>query len=141
MSTLKRMWVPIVMLVVITVASFAVTRFHSYFGSRPAFAGGDAGDRLVEFNPKRVLYNVWGPANSAVEVDYLDEHAQPQRVLQATVPWSYEIVTTDTAVLATVVAQGDADSIGCRITVNGVVRDERTTDGHQAQTHCIVKSA
>jgi len=141
MSSLKRMWVPLVMVVVISLTAFAVTRFHSYFGSHPAFAGGEAGDRLVEFNPKHVLYSVWGPANTAVEVDYLDEHAQPQRVLAATVPWSYEIVTTDTAVVATVVAQGDADSIGCRITVNGVVRDERTIDRHRAQTHCIVKSA
>lgn len=141
MALLRRQWILLVMMVVVAVASFGVVRFHSYFGQKSASVGGDPGDTLVEFNPKHVLYDVWGPPNSEVEVDYLDEHAQPRRVLGTTVPWSYEIVTTDTAVIATVVAQGDADSIGCRITVNGVVRDERTFDGHRAQTHCIVKSA
>ena len=37
-------------------------------------------------------------------------------------------------------AQGDGDSITCRITVDGVVKDERTTSGLNAQTFCLVKS-
>jgi hypothetical protein len=143
MALLKRLWVPVVMVVVVLTAALAVTRLHAVFAERSATAGASngGGDTLVQFNPKHVLYDVWGPEGAVVEVDYLDEHAQPQRVMTASVPWSYEIVTTDTAVIATLVVQGDADSIGCRITVNGVVRDERTVDGHRAQTHCIVKSA
>ncbi|HUE33646.1 MAG TPA: MmpS family transport accessory protein [Mycobacterium sp.] len=142
MALVRRMWIPLVMLVVIALASFMVIRLHGVFGRQSASAGGaDPADTLVQFNPKHVLYDVWAPPGTEVEVDYLDEHAQPQRVLSAAVPWHYEIVTTDTAVIATVVAQGEADSIGCRITVNGQVRDERTFDGHRAQTHCIVKSA
>ena len=142
MALLKHLWVPAVMVVVVLTASLAVTRLHAIFAQQSASAGAtDGGDTLVQFNPKHVHYDFWGPRGAIVEVDYLDEHAQPQRVMTASVPWSYEIVTTDTAVVATVVAQGDADSIGCRITVNGVVRDERTIDRHRAQTHCIVKSA
>jgi hypothetical protein len=38
-------------------------------------------------------------------------------------------------------AQGDSDQIGCRITVDGVVRDEKSRDGHNAPTFCLVKSA
>jgi len=37
--------------------------------------------------------------------------------------------------------QGDSDQIGCRITVDGTVRDEKSTDGVNAQTFCLVKSA
>jgi hypothetical protein len=37
--------------------------------------------------------------------------------------------------------QGDSDHIGCRITVDGTVRDEKSTDGVNAQTFCLVKSA
>jgi Mycobacterium membrane protein len=104
MARVKRMWVPLVMVLVIAIASFAVVRLHGVFGRQPASVGGANGvDTLVQFNPKHVLYDVWGPAGSAVQVDYLDEHAQPQRVATATVPWSYEIVTTDTAVIASVV--------------------------------------
>jgi hypothetical protein len=142
MPLVKRMWVPLVMVLVIAIASFAVVRLHGVFGRQSASVGGANGvDTLVQFNPKHVLYDVWAPPGTVIQVDYLDEHAQPQRVATATVPWSYEIVTTDTAVIATVVAQGEADSIGCRITVNGEVRDQRVFDGHRAQTHCIVKSA
>jgi hypothetical protein len=38
-------------------------------------------------------------------------------------------------------AQGNGDQIGCRITVDGTVRDEKSSDGHNAQTFCLVKSA
>jgi hypothetical protein len=35
----------------------------------------------------------------------------------------------------------NGDTITCRITVDGVVKDERTIDGVNAQTFCLVKSA
>ena len=38
-------------------------------------------------------------------------------------------------------AQSDGSSITCRITVDGVLKDERTTNGVNAQTFCLVKSA
>ncbi|EUA18266.1 conserved membrane family protein [Mycobacterium xenopi 4042] len=37
--------------------------------------------------------------------------------------------------------QGDSDQIRCRVTVDGVVRDEQTANGVNAQTFCLVKSA
>jgi hypothetical protein len=39
------------------------------------------------------------------------------------------------------VAQGDSSAIGCRITVNGEVKDENSSEGVNAQTFCLVKSA
>lgn len=38
------------------------------------------------------------------------------------------------AASANIVAQGDGDSIRCRITVDGVVQDEKTTDGLSKQS-------
>jgi hypothetical protein len=38
-------------------------------------------------------------------------------------------------------AQADSDQIGCRITVDGMVREEKNSDGVNAQTFCLVKSA
>ncbi|ETZ39124.1 conserved membrane family protein [Mycobacterium intracellulare MIN_061107_1834] len=40
-----------------------------------------------------------------------------------------------------IVAQGDSNQIGCRIIVDEVVKDERSSQGMNAQTFCIVKSA
>jgi molybdopterin synthase catalytic subunit len=34
-----------------------------------------------------------------------------------------------------------SDHIGCRVTVNGTVREEQSADGVNAQTYCLVKSA
>jgi hypothetical protein len=39
------------------------------------------------------------------------------------------------------VAQGDGENIGCRITVNGDVKAQRTVAGIHPQTYCLVKSA
>ena len=40
-----------------------------------------------------------------------------------------------------IVAQGDGGSITCRIFVDDELKDEKTTDGLNAQTFCYVKSA
>lgn len=62
MALVKRAWVPLVMVLVIAIASFAVVRLHGVFGRQSVSAGGANGvDTLVQFNPKHVLYDVWGP--------------------------------------------------------------------------------
>jgi molybdopterin synthase catalytic subunit len=45
------------------------------------------------------------------------------------------------AVSANLMAQGDSNEIGCRVTVNGTVREEQSASGVNAQTYCLVKSA
>jgi len=126
----KRTWVPLVMVIVVAIASFTVSRLHGIFGSnmyRPDVGNADA--IVVPFNPKRVLYVIFGPPGTVADINYLDADAQPQRVDGATLPWSFELVTTLTAVAANVVAQGNSDTIGCHITVNGQVRESiRLTD-------------
>lgn len=138
---IRRGWVPMVMVVVVAVGAFTVSRLHGVFGSdmyHPDTANADA---IVQFNPKRVLYEIFGPAGTVADINYLDAEAQPHRVDAVTLPWSLMLVTTLTAVSANVVAQGNSDSIGCRITVNGQAREERSVDAHNAQTFCLVKSA
>jgi hypothetical protein len=73
-------------------------------------------------------------------VNYLDLDAEPQIARNVTLPWTLELSTTAPAAAANIVAQGDSDTIGCRITVDGVVKDEKTSTGVNAQTFCIVKS-
>lgn len=140
-NVLRRTWIPIVMVVVVAVGAFTVLRLHGVFGSHPRVSDSGNADAIIQFNPKRVLYEIFGPAGTVASINYLDADAQPQRVDDATLPWSFTLITTLSAVSAHVVAQGDSDIIGCRITVNGVVRDERSVDAHNAQTSCLVKSA
>ena len=137
----RRAWIPLVLLVVLTVSGFGVVRLHRIFGSQDLNANAGAGIQIVQFNPKVVTYEVFGPAGTTASINYWDAEANTHQVNGAPLPWSYTISTTLPAVSANIMAQGDGDQIGCRITVDGVVREEKTVDGLNAQTFCLVKSA
>jgi hypothetical protein len=138
---LKRAWIPLVLVVVFAVSGLGVVRLHKIFASQDLNANAGAGIKIVQFNPKIVTYDVLGPAGSTAKIDYFDADANVHEVNGAALPWSITISTTLPAVSANIMAQADSDQIGCRITVDGTVRDEKSSDGHNAQTFCLVKSA
>lgn len=142
MTLLKRVWIPLAVVVIVAIGGFVVYRLHGVFGANDhtATAGADP-DPIKPFNPKRVTLEVFGPPGTQASINYLDVDAQPRRVDDAGLPWSYSITTVAPAVSVNVVAQGDSDVIGCRIVVNGQVKDERSATGLNAQTFCLVKSA
>jgi len=138
----RRVWLPLVIVFVAAVASFCVYRLHGVFGktetTRP---GSGIANDTKPFNPKRVTYEIYGPPGTVATINYLDLQAQPQEVKDATLPWSLTLTTTAPAASANIVAQGNSNTIGCRITVNGVVKDEKVSNETNAQTFCLVKSA
>jgi MmpS family membrane protein len=139
---LRRVWIPLVVLVVISCGGFTVWRIHGIFGSetRPSYADGQVED-VTPFNPKHVIYEVFGPAGTVADVSYFDVNSEPQQVDGARLPWSLTITTTLPAIVASVVAQGDSDNIGCRIVVDGEIKAERTSNEVNAFTHCLVRGA
>jgi hypothetical protein len=137
----KRGWIALVLLVVLTVSAFGVVRLHHIFASQDLNANAGAGIEIVQFNPKVVTYEVFGPPGTTASINYWDAEANTHQINGAPLPWSYTISTTLPAVSANIVVQGDSDQIRCRITVDGVVRDEKTSNGVNAQTFCLVKSA
>jgi hypothetical protein len=136
-----RRWMVLVAVAVIALAGFAVYRLHGAFGSHKnsSLASG-VSNEIVPFNPKSVVYEVFGAPGATATINYQDVHAAPQRIDNAPLPWSYTITTTDPAVIANLVAQGNGNTLGCRITVNGVVKDERTVNELSAYTFCLDKS-
>ena len=137
----RRAWIPLVLLVVLTVSGFGVVRLHRIFGSQDLNANAGAGIQIVQFNPKVVTYEVFGPAGTTASINYWDAEANTHQVDGVPLPWSYTISTTLPAVSANIMAQSDSSEISCKITVDGVVREQRNSDGHNAQTFCLVKSA
>jgi hypothetical protein len=139
---LKKVWLPLVIVFAVAVAAFCVDRLHGLFGrtetTRP---GSGLANDTKPFNPKTVKYEIYGLSGATATINYLDLDAQPQEVINATLPWELTLTTTAPAASANIVAQGDGNSISCRITVNGEVKDTKTTDGLNAQTFCLVKSA
>ncbi len=142
LRALQRGWIPLVLVAVLALSGFTVSRMHGIFGShQSAGAGGGGVDKIVPFNPKRVLYEVFGPSGTAGSISYLDENAQPQRADFTTLPWSFQVATTLPSMFANLVAQGDSDTIACRISVNGEVRENQSATGEDAQAFCLVKAA
>jgi Mycobacterium membrane protein len=135
----KRAWIPLVLVVVLAVSALMVMRLHKIFGSQNLNAAG-ANVKIVQFHPKILVYDVFGAAGSTAVIDYFDADANTHEVNVA-LPWSLTISTTLPSVSGNIMAQGDGDQIGCRITVDGTVRNENNSDGVNAQTFCLVKSA
>ncbi|MGA9360186.1 MAG: MmpS family transport accessory protein [Mycobacterium sp.] len=138
----KRAWIPLVVVVAVAVGATAVDRLRGVFGSDEIFSSTrSSAEAIAPFNPKSVTYEVFGPGDTAGSVSYLNEKAVPQQANFTSLPWTFTLTTTTPAVIANVIAQGNSDSIGCRIIVNGDVRDEQSSSGHHAQTFCLVKAA
>ncbi len=138
---LGRRWPLLVAVIVIGAAGFTVYRLHGIFASTDVTATPSGSDsQIVPFNPKHVVLDVFGSPGTTATVTYLDVHAQPQKALGVTLPWSYDAITTDPAVFVNVAAQANGDSIGCRITIDGEVKDEKQVNTLNAYTFCLDKS-
>lgn len=132
---------PLLILVVVVIAAFVVDRLHGVFGKTEITREGSGlANDPKPFNPKSVTYEIFGPPGTVATINYLNLDAEPQIARNVTLPWSLTLTTTAPAAGANIVAQGDSDTIGCRITIDGVLKDERISNGVNAQTFCLVKS-
>jgi Mycobacterium membrane protein len=138
---LKRAWIPLVLVVVLAFSGLIVSRLHRIFGSQDYNANAGGSIKIVQFNPKVVVYDITGPPGATANINYWDAEANTHQVNDAPLPWSTTVSTTLPSVSANIMAQSDSSHINCKITVDGVVRDQHDSDGHNAQTFCLVKSA
>ena len=139
-SIAARGWLVWVTIVVIGLAAFAVDRLQGAFGSQNTATPAGVADQIEPFNPKRVQLEVFGDPGATATISYLDVDARPQRVDNAPLPWIYDDTTTTPAVLVNISAQGDGSTLGCRITVDGVVKTENIANDPSAYTFCLDKS-
>ena len=138
---LRKAWMPLLIVVVVAIAAFVVDRLHGVFGKTEITREGSGlANDPKPFNPKSVTYEIFGPSGTVATINYLNLDAEPQIARNVTLPWSLTLTTTAPAAGANIVAQGDSDTIGCRITIDGVLKDERISNGVNAQTFCLVKS-
>jgi len=140
-QVIRRGWMVLLILMVVAIAAFAVDRLRGVFGKTETTRPGSGLVNDPEpFNPKTVVYEIFGPAGTVATINYLDLDADPQIVRDVTLPWSLTLETTAPAAAANIVAQGNSDTIGCRIIVDGELKDERVSNEVNAQTFCLVKS-
>jgi hypothetical protein len=139
---LRRLWIPLLVLVVVVAGGFAVSRLRAIFGSdnRPSYADTQNND-TKPFNPKHMIYEVFGAPGTVADISYFDLNADPQHIDGMSLPWSLDLPISNGAAVGSVVAQGDSDNIGCRIIVDGKVKTEKVSDQVNAFASCLLKSA
>ncbi len=141
-AIVSRAWVPVVVASAAIVGTLAVVNLRSVFGADEIFRWDGSGSQVINsINEKQVRYEVFGSGAAAGSVSYLNRESQPAQATFTGLPWSHTMTTTSPSVIGNIVAQGDGDQIGCRITVNGAVKDEQLATGHHAQVFCLVKGA
>jgi hypothetical protein len=139
-SVLKRAWLPALVVVAMVIGAVSVTYLRSVFGSDGAVVIPVGSDTAEKFNPKVVTYEVFGSGSTAI-INYTDLKGLPQKTGEVPLPWSLKLETTVPSVMPNILAQGNGESIGCRVVVDDVVKDERTAQGVNPATYRLVKAA
>jgi hypothetical protein len=139
-SVLTSGWIPISAVVVISLGAIGMWKVHQM--SAPASVITVNGPQAPEqFTPKQLTYELFGALGDGGMLSYVDVDGRPQRVDLTDLPWSHTETTTLTVVSGSISAQVQGGEVGCRILVNGIVRDERSATRQDADVTCRVKSA
>ncbi len=118
-----------------------MSRLHGIFGSEKHQSYADTKVDTKPSNPKHLRYEIFGPPGTVADISYFGDDGDPQHVDGVSLPWSLEFAITGAASIGSIAAQGDSDSIGCRILVDGVVKAEKVTHEVSAFTSCLLKAA
>lgn len=141
MQALKRGWLPLLIVVVLVLGTLTVLRLRTFFGGEDSSLISTKVDDTKPYNPKVVTYEVFGEPGATADISYLDLDSRPQRVDDAVLPWAVTLSTTLSAVSPNLYAQGKGATLGCRISIDDELKDERTATGVSAMTFCLVKAA
>jgi hypothetical protein len=142
LKSLGRLWIPFVVIAVLAGGGLTVYRLHGIFGSEKSLSYGDTkNDKGKTYNPKKMKYEIFGPPGTSAQISYFDEAGNPVHT-DTKLPWSLEFPMSAAAGIGSIAAQGDSETIGCRISVDGVVKDEKTVT-HEVSSFvsCLLKAA
>ncbi|MDT5148015.1 MAG: hypothetical protein QOC58_2660 [Mycobacterium sp.] len=131
---------PLVAVVAIGVGAVGMWKVHQFSAPPPVITvNGPAAPEQT--TPKELTYELSGSVGEGGMLVYLDVNGHPHRVDLASLPWSHTETTTLTVVSGSISAQVHGGQLGCRMLVNGVVRDQQSDSHGDAHVMCRVKSA
>ena len=131
---------PVVAVVVVGVGLVGMWKVHQFSEPAPVPTVNQP-QAPPEFTPKQLTYELFGSTGNGGMLVYTDVDGHPHKVDVTGLPWSHSETTTLTVVSGSISAQVRGGQVGCRIRVNGVVRDEQSNTDQDAHVFCIVKSA
>lgn len=139
-SLLSRVWLPLVAVIALGIGALLMSKVHQMSAPGPVLTV-DPPQAPEQFNPKKLAYEVYGDLGGGGILDYIDLDGHPHKVDLESLPWTHEETTMLTVVSGSISVQVRGGYVGCRILVNGVVRNERSDAHPNADITCRVKSA
>jgi Mycobacterium membrane protein len=139
-TLLAKTWLPLVAVVALALGALCMWKVHQASAPGPVLTvnGPQAPE---EFVPKQLTYELDGDLGDGGMLSYIDIDGHPHRIDLTSLPWSHTETTTLTVVSGSISAQVHGGQVGCRMLVNGVVRDEQSATRQGADVTCRVKSA
>lgn len=140
LAMLDNGWLPLVTVVALGVGGLGVWKVHqmSEPGPVPSVPAAQAPE---QFTPKQLTYELFGSVGDGGILSYVDIDGHPHKVDLTELPWTHTETTTLTVVSGSMSAQVNGGQVGCRMLVNGVVREEQSSTHAEADVTCRVKSA
>ncbi|MBS9533604.1 hypothetical protein KIH27_08400 [Mycobacterium sp. M1] len=139
-SFLAKAWLPLVAVVALTVGALCVWNVHQMSAPGPVLAVNPP-QAPPEFTPKLLTYQVDGDVGAGGLLSYVDIDGHPHTVELAALPWTHDETTMLAVVSGSISVQVRGEHAACRILVDGVIRDERSSTHPNADVTCRVKSA
>lgn len=136
------LWLPVVIVVVAGLVGYGVNavRQKSQLITNPP-ADDSIPATVVQINPKNITYEVFGDLGASGKVVYANVNSEPVEVKLDALPWSHSETTMLPSASVSLVTQVSGDSVGCRILVDGQVRDEQSVTHPGAAAACTVTAA
>lgn len=131
---------PLVAVVAVSVGVLGMYKVHQFSEPEPVITvnGPQAPE---QFNVKRLTYEVFGSAGKGGKLVYVDISGHPHQVDVTALPWTHTESTTLTVASGAISVHVHGGQVGCRMRVDGVVRDEQKASRPDADVECRVKSA
>jgi Mycobacterium membrane protein len=139
-AVLARAWMPLVAVFAVGVGLVCMSKVHQFSAPGPVLSV-NGPQAPQEFTPKQLTYELFGSIGDGGILDYVDIDQHPHKVDLTELPWSHAETTTLTVVSGSISAHVHGGQVGCRMLVNGIVRDEQSTTHPDADVTCRVKSA
>ncbi len=137
---MRSAWVYVVVLAVLTVAAVFILKLRSSEIPDEAVGIVSRLPVLGSLSERTIQYEAIGPAGTPATVSYLDDNGHNQNV-STVLPWQEALRTVEPSLVTSMVVQSNATGVGCRITVNGQVRDEQVATATGGIASCKVQVA
>jgi hypothetical protein len=131
---------PLVTVIAVSIGLVCMYKVHQFSEPAPVITvnGPQAPE---EFNVKRLTYEVFGSVGKGGTLVYVDIDGHPHQVDVTALPWSHIESTTLTVASGAISVHVHGGQVGCRMLVDGIVRDEQKSSHPDADVECRVKSA